>query len=583
MPFPLRESISLNGQDLTLFQYSAAARGQPTGGDQETNVPQLTGEQVDLTEEPLVMDTFHLGGFYSWRLLGGTYAYGVNADARFPRLLLPGPFMNAVSLPGSTDHVRCGMDYAGDFYIGAGDKVYLVAGGSGVPVNDHSLGTGISAWSMDTFLGNLYVGTSVGTTAASVPDMLHEKVGASWSTATSAVKRKALAHAWYQASGGAAGYQLVASDTVSSVRNVATAPLTAANWGAAVSVGDTTYPINSLVSDQGHIYVCKTNGLHDVDGNTGFTPNLMPFFSRGIDDLNGIASASINGGIYVNHLSGLFRLDVAGGSTTGRVTTVTPGHGLPNETPIRGRITAITSYGPWAIVAVYNGVDTYICWGRNIMQGDAGVSPLGYGAGYGPSPSAIGPNPMLWHGGLITLAGQRCYFLGVSGLTSPPRLWVGAAAPGGPYNVQWCTLARTENPLQDPEYQFAPTWQFFIPGQDWGHVATPKEVLEIDVEGDGLGTGARIGINLLAQTQPAAGPPNIQDSGAFLCGYANVSPRSVIICADNFLAYRLGIRLDGSGSSATPAVVRALVVRAQLRAAVRQVRTYQVLLGEGNV
>ena len=93
MPFPLRDSISLNGEDLTLFAFQTAGRGnqQAAQADQETNVPQVSGEPVDISEEPLVMDTFHLGAFYSWRLLAGTYAYGINADARFPRLLLPGP------------------------------------------------------------------------------------------------------------------------------------------------------------------------------------------------------------------------------------------------------------------------------------------------------------------------------------------------------------------------------------------------------------------------------------------------------------------------------------------------------------
>src|SRR5262252_2198023 len=130
--FPLRDSIAINGRDYTLYQWSAAGRnGQGNTGDQQTTIPQLSGEPVDLSEEPLVMDTFHLGAFYSWRLLGGTYAYGINADARQPRLVLPGPFVNAVSLPSVADYPRCAMDFAGDLYVGAGRYVYRIPGGTG--------------------------------------------------------------------------------------------------------------------------------------------------------------------------------------------------------------------------------------------------------------------------------------------------------------------------------------------------------------------------------------------------------------------------------------------------------------------
>ena len=72
----------------------------------------------------------------------------------------------------------------------------------------------------------------------------------------------------------------------------------------------------------------------------------MPFYEAAVDDDNGVSAICANGSIYVNDIAGLFRLDVSGGSTTGRITTVTPGHGLPNETPIRGKITAMTSVRP---------------------------------------------------------------------------------------------------------------------------------------------------------------------------------------------------------------------------------------------
>ena len=576
MPFPLRESISLNGQDLTLFQFSSANR-QGNGGnvsnDQETSSVQVSGEPIDISEEPLVMDTFHLGFGYSWRLLNDTYAWAENADARFPRLLLPGPLVTVINLPGTAYSPRCGMDFNGDFYFGVGGQIYRVPGGTGTPQNVYTVLGGSIAWSMDTFLGNLYVGTSTGSLSSSPPGpLLQLTPGGTWSTGPN---RKALAHAWYQAqaSGSFGAWQMIGSDSTSSVRNVATDPMTDANWGAAISVGDTTYGINSLVSDQGHIYVGKTNGLHDVDGTTGFTPNLMPFYEEFIDDDNCVSTLNANGAIYVNSVAGLFRLDVSGGSTTGRITTVTPGHGLPNETPIRGKITAQTTYGPWVIAAVYNGQDSFIMWGRDIMQGDAGTSPFGYGAGYGPSPSAIGPSPMLWHGALIYLPGQICRMLAVSGLTSPPRLWVGTLNPSsGASTIQWCTIARTENPVQDPEYQYATQWTLRIAGQDWGHPVTAKDLLQIDVQADGLNSQTYIDLHVNADGGP------LVDFGT-----ASDSPESRVIGTDDFFGRRIALCLHGFNPSYAPSLTRGLMLRAQLRPALRRVRSYDVVLGEGNV
>jgi len=567
-PSALRESITLNGMDLTLYRFSSAGRGGQSV-DQETNVVQVSGEQLDVSEEPLVMDTFHLGFGYSWRLLPGTYAYAENADCRFPRLVLPGPLMTEVTLTGADGPPRCGQDYAGNFYVGAGRFIYRIPAGTGTPVQDRDLGAGQVAWSMDTFLGNLYVGTSTGQTSASAPGPLQRNAAGTWTGG--GPNRKAIAHAWYQASaaGSFGAWQLIGSDTLTSVANVAADPMVAGNWGASISVGDTTYTINSLVSDQGHVYVAKTNGLHDVDGTTGFTPNLMPFYETAIDDDNGISSICANGSVYVNDLAGLFRLDVSGGSTSGRIMTVTPGHGLPNETPIRGRILAMTSYGPWIIAAVWNGVDSYVMWGRDIRQGDSGSSP--YSASVGPA--AVGPSPMLWHGGLIVLPGEQVRLLSISGLTSPPRLWVGSWRTGNSTaHLRWCVIPRTENPMQDIEMTFATAWEVHIPGQDWQHPVTTKDLLQIDVQADGLGGASVIDF------QVSADGGTLQDYGT-----ADVSPQASVVGADDFFGRRIAVCMDGTNPSYAPIAVRALMLRAQVRPALRRVRTYEVLLGEGNV
>src|SRR6516162_7433440 len=168
--------------DLTLFQFSGSGQRQQQQqpGDQETNVVQVTGEPLDVSEEPLVLDTFHLGFGYSWRLLQGTYAYAENADLRFPRLMLPGPLVTEVTITGADGPPRCGQDYAGNFLVGARRYIYRIPAGTGTPVQDFDLGAGNVAWSMDTFIGNLYVGTSTGQTSTSAPGPLVRNAAGTW-------------------------------------------------------------------------------------------------------------------------------------------------------------------------------------------------------------------------------------------------------------------------------------------------------------------------------------------------------------------------------------------------------------------
>src|SRR5262245_8964404 len=172
----LRETIEVNGQLLTLYQGTERGpHSTAAPSSQATHLPALVTDQVDYNEEPLVMDTFHLCAFYSWRLIAGTYAYTINGDCRHPRLVLPGPAMNSVTLTGSTDHARCAIDYAGDLYIGAGRITYKIPGGNGAPSQDLDLGAAKFAMSMQSFLGNLYLGTATGTGSTGGPDLLRKK------------------------------------------------------------------------------------------------------------------------------------------------------------------------------------------------------------------------------------------------------------------------------------------------------------------------------------------------------------------------------------------------------------------------
>jgi hypothetical protein len=66
-------------------------------------------------------------------------------------------------------------------------------------------------------------------------------------------------------------------------------------------------------------------------------------------------------------------------------------------------------------------------------------------------------------------------------------------------------------------------------------------------------------------------------------GTAQDSPQSSVVGTSDFFGRRLSLCLDGTNPSYHPAAIRAVMLRAQLRPALRRIRTYDVLLGEGNV
>src|SRR3990167_3975933 len=114
-----RADIILDGAPLMLYR---SGRGRAI---KESSIPALAQETFSLADEPVEMETWHLGAFYSQRLIPGTYAYTTKGDGRWPRLFLPGPEMNTVTLTNGTTP-RCAADYGGEIVIGAGRYVFEI-------------------------------------------------------------------------------------------------------------------------------------------------------------------------------------------------------------------------------------------------------------------------------------------------------------------------------------------------------------------------------------------------------------------------------------------------------------------------
>ena len=542
MPTAYRDDIVIDGIELKLYR----SPGSAARTVKETSIPSLSNETFEQADVPLQIESFHLGMGYSQRLMSNTYAYGINADPRYPRLLLPGPEINSVTLTGSTEHARCARDYNGNLYVGAGRYVYEMASGTGAPSQARDLGASNRAWAMEVFRNELDVGLDNG---AGTPQDMHRNVVGTWGTLTG-IAGRALAQVWWDTD-----YRLVRQDTGTTIYHASGDPSVAGNWAGPVTIGDASsaYSINQLIASFDHLYASKPNGLYDLDGNTGRSPNIAQQMAHVIDAENGVATMESGGNMLVGHRKGLMRV-ITNGEDYGKIYVVQPGYSLPNETPIRGIVTAMTQEGGWIVAAVYNGTDTYICWGRDLNEGE----------------TSVGPSPMLWHGGLIRLEGLSCYLLHISNLTSPPRLWIGAGSASAGYNLRWCVLPRSEHPLQDTEYRFSTTYSLYLAGQDWERAATPKNLLEIQVEGDNHGAGVS-----------SAFYYNTEGGAYGLFGTAQSSPQSNLVPASEIIGRRIGFRIDGSGNATAGAVIRSILMRAAARVRTRAIRTYQVVLSEG--
>lgn len=120
---------------------------------------------------------------------------------------------------------------------------------------------------------------------------------------------------------------------------------------------------------------------------------------------------------------------------------------------------------------------------------------------------------------------------------------------------------------------FTTDWKVHVAGQDWDHPVTTKDLLEIDVQADGLNVQSVIDFEVSADGQPLVP-----------FGTANLSPQSAVVGATDFFGRRIGVCIDASSNSSTmPIALRAVTLRSQIRPAIRRIRTYDVLLGEGNV
>lgn len=329
----------------------------------------------------IVLDTAHAGYGDSRGVLAGHYEYAVDIDASVPQLLRPSPLRTDIAV-GGTAAVSGAFDVGSYTWLLAGQYVRRLnpADNSLLTVIDAGAGNTVKsgvAWNGKGYVaagGTLYEITPPSTvaSAAIAADVL--AVGLS---------------ALYKASGA-------------QVSKATANPLVAANWSAPTTFGDPSVPVTWMAEYGRFLFVAKEDGLWALDADfnaVNVLPELAPY--RHSD--NGRCMQAWHGLLMVPHRQGLYAYSV------GEVLPVGPERLETNESPAAGRVVALASAGRWLYAALQAGNDTYVLAGRE-RDGGAG-----------------GPGPMLWHT-VWQLPSATCRMLHVSGLTNPPRLYIGRGA-----------------------------------------------------------------------------------------------------------------------------------------------------------
>jgi hypothetical protein len=422
---PSRErpwDIELNSE---VYKVARDERGVPIWETKSTS--EVAGEEGSIVNETRQHRSWHAGFGYSDYLLPNTYHYatgfttdGVVAggmDARFPRQLICGPLVTTLA-PASTDGAVTGF-FEDNTYIYALSGRYCnqitpstdaISSAGGYPKD---FGANYDPTPPVIFDNNVIVGFSTNASHYIYKAALTSGT-ASWSAQDGDVHAAYMRKVWWDTD-----YVLARSQYGSNnVDWVASGdePYTAASWSADYPVGETKYPITSLTSVDSTLFVAKTDGLYYIDQSTQ-APCLIEAIP--VDSNNGVGTYTDSaGGIWYPCKSGLYYFDPNSGIIENR----TPGNGLPNRSPIKGRVTALVQYRGWMYAAVYDGTDSYLMVGSE------------------------SDGPWRWHGAIATFDATYISSLYVSALTTTPRLWMGLSNGKPAYIL---LPSNGDNPLLD--------------------------------------------------------------------------------------------------------------------------------------
>lgn len=241
-----------------------------------------------------------------------SYAKG-NCDASNPGLLLPPPKVNSVTMANAVTPTKEVEFNSLKFFV-SGRYMYYFNPADGTVTQDKDFGVGKAAVDAAVFNNELIV-------AMGETEKIYKRTtGGTWTQATDATYAIAL---------GVVGSQLWRAESTNKLSSCTTTPLTLANWtpaaGTQYSVGDSTWPVHSIVDYGGAQWVFKADGVYAPNASSVFK-NQCPQLKRWPDANNGKGAWVGQGALWVPSASGLFRIRVGESKKHGPEVTLRPSY-----------------------------------------------------------------------------------------------------------------------------------------------------------------------------------------------------------------------------------------------------------------
>ena len=431
-------------------------------------------------EHPILLDRLDGGMGATERMIPNTYLQTIDGCTRFGRAWTPaGEKIMITSLPNGAGgrapgEIRAMYTHGSDLLVGAGGVLYRLSYPYTTAVVETTVDATEEIQDIIEFEGILVMGTRL--IATGMPGRLWVRDVTTWTRSTTMSGQHLMKV--YMTINNNGAWRLITNDTPWTFRFVATggATLTALTlldgtaWTGAEGlypVGESTAPITNMAAAPLVGFFCKTDGVYHVgpDGRAA----LIADWSDSVHADNGKSFFFSYGGLYASHVRwGLVRVDVANLQVQWQVNACAPGANLPRISPINGEVTHMTMDGEWIVVPVYNGTDSFICYGRpnEITERVAMLN-------------IASPQSLNWHGSEATFWGQRatCVEQATIGPAKRPLLWV-ATMEGSTPRLWNVSLPKYGSPLEDwimgGPHRFTPDSWLYYPRQDWGNEASSR-------------------------------------------------------------------------------------------------------------
>lgn len=507
------------------------------------------------------------------------YSYGVNVDTRSPGLVLPAGAITELAMPVSMTGFQTPADsfvLNGDLYFLMGRYAVKLTGGIGPAEAVYSLASDAYEFTRAAVVDRggtptAYVGHGPGSGGFT------RLSGSTWTTTTS-FYRGHVQPVWLTTTQGVSVRHLVAAVDNYTVKKCALTddPMVDGNWGPSggTVVGEGVHKIRSICTAGRHFYVATEGGLYDhneLDESLALTPYMTDL----TDIENGLRTQFYDRYVMFAGSNYLDAIDVSqNGLKHPYPSFATPGAigGLPNETPIWGRPTALTTDSGWLVAAFFNNDHSYVCYG--MPRRKLGIE---------------GPGEWVWHGAMSVFENQHVAHLRVRTVTENGirgrRLYI-ATIPenGGTARLFWQSLPRSQSAYSEYDrlaggsvevsHRFAPGFTIYMTPSDWGEPNREKTAVRADVTSRNLGSGNSLSVTLLADGETTATVDPV--------GSATISPSQALpISTDPPNGQTLQPVVTAVSTATTPAMLRALTIRAAINRELAEVYEMDVLIGRG--